>query len=813
MYLWVSLQIEAIFPSYNEGVLTNESVQDILHHLPKDLPQEFDQALDRIPDRQYGDRIFQLVAVAETSLTGEQLNVALTVQPGDPTWMDSRLPHNPKEVVSCYGGGLLEMDEENNQVRFIHHGVVSHMGNRKVGMDGRSLTQSWLADAESFMGSVCVTYLNIAEFDKRMVLSRRIDPGSISERLKKEPSSYNPLLATMVRHLKRDKHRRPAPEQLNIFTTLLEAQVPKNETIMCFLSYASKLWAQHTAHLTEVDGAKLDVLWRTLIDDRPPHVWVPWSTSPNGKGGMIKYAVQNSHAYLYRHIIKNHLRDDYAFIHRHTTEALGDHPEDEEQARRLDNLVERCIVAGPSFVSTAYVLILQSTPSEDHQFALDMARKHLMELEVGSVVSHLCALIEQACSAVSVHINPKSVHMALAAAFTVLVSLRRLRKSQDPTEEDAFRCLGILSESAAGHCFMMVWDNLPMVAGWAPDAQSLASLALQTAIAQNNFSLVQTITMNIDVDLSIIKHVLGSAKEIANSTFRSKITTQMNPTFHIIKEQPAAGDEGLETIRRHLMNQDYIQATESLWRWLKCERSDFYSVPDTSLLRNIIEWAIFHRSYEFIKKLPLPLISQVVEAWLSVLIDVMTTYAQCGRPGREDDSERERSIFLALLDEAKNHTPNRRYLSRPGFDILADSEWTVLHAATLWQSSYAIDGLFKAWPVIQTRGSRRAWTPVAVAMRTHTLLSPLHCSIACCPPHITRLLVSHGATSAPSFTETEDSMAHTMLMIIALLESRIYYRRSYTRWCSRSKLCTSLEEYYVDSTIPLPLRATKDSTT
>ncbi|KAK3693436.1 hypothetical protein B0T22DRAFT_487138 [Podospora appendiculata] len=59
MYLWVSLQLEAIFPTYTKRVTTNETVLNILGYLPESLPEAFNQALSRIPDKRYGSRIFE----------------------------------------------------------------------------------------------------------------------------------------------------------------------------------------------------------------------------------------------------------------------------------------------------------------------------------------------------------------------------------------------------------------------------------------------------------------------------------------------------------------------------------------------------------------------------------------------------------------------------------------------------------------------------------------------------------------------------------------------------------------------------------
>lgn len=71
-YLWVALQLDAIFRSHQHIIIPNESVIDIVGKLPNSLPEAFDQALARISDRRYGMKSFRLVTAAAKTLTGDQ---------------------------------------------------------------------------------------------------------------------------------------------------------------------------------------------------------------------------------------------------------------------------------------------------------------------------------------------------------------------------------------------------------------------------------------------------------------------------------------------------------------------------------------------------------------------------------------------------------------------------------------------------------------------------------------------------------------------------------------------------------------------
>lgn len=178
-YLWVALQLEALFPTHINTVITHETVLNILENLPDDLPKAFDQAFARVSDKRYGTRIFSLVAAAVSPLSGDQLKVALTVEPGNATWEFGKLPQDSQQLVDCCGGSLLEMDEEDGKVRYIHHSVPLHLSNSRP--THNSLGLSWLEEAEQAMGLVCTTYLSYGIFDTRVAATQKINANRVVE--------------------------------------------------------------------------------------------------------------------------------------------------------------------------------------------------------------------------------------------------------------------------------------------------------------------------------------------------------------------------------------------------------------------------------------------------------------------------------------------------------------------------------------------------------------------------------------------------------------------------------------------------------
>lgn len=68
-------------------------------------------------------------------------------------------------------GNLLEVDEEDHGVRFIHHSALSHMAG--TAKSPHHSGDSWLSRAENLIGSVCVTYLSYSVFDMCMCVALR----------------------------------------------------------------------------------------------------------------------------------------------------------------------------------------------------------------------------------------------------------------------------------------------------------------------------------------------------------------------------------------------------------------------------------------------------------------------------------------------------------------------------------------------------------------------------------------------------------------------------------------------------------------
>ncbi|RSL49755.1 hypothetical protein CEP54_012262 [Fusarium duplospermum] len=166
MFLWLSLQIADICPRYTQELRSDAEILDILGNLPKDLPDAFDKALLRMRGCTSGNRLFKLVASAEPPLSMDELRVAFNVEPGNARWDNSTLVSSGKALVSAYGGSLLDIDEEDFRVRFIHYSALLHLTTPSSDVKTHSFHFN-LEEAERELGAVCVTYLNYSVFENR----------------------------------------------------------------------------------------------------------------------------------------------------------------------------------------------------------------------------------------------------------------------------------------------------------------------------------------------------------------------------------------------------------------------------------------------------------------------------------------------------------------------------------------------------------------------------------------------------------------------------------------------------------------------
>ncbi|KAK0646727.1 hypothetical protein B0T16DRAFT_458614 [Cercophora newfieldiana] len=321
MYLWVSLQLEAIFPATLKTITTDEGVKGILLRLPKSLPEAFDQAISRITDPRYGSTIFGMIGVAVVPLSGEQLQVALSITPGDTRWNSGAMVNcSPRQLVAICGGSLIEMDEEDGHVRFIHHSVWTHLASSRGSSD--ALDRGWVCEMERRMGSVCINYLHFPELKSPLTVQHdSIDGRNITERVKDSVTSPQPVIGQIIRHLRNDRRRNIGPKNFDLLATLQTMHLSGDKDVFrCFFPYAEAHWFYHTRLFSmERDEHGEYSLWKKIVEERSEKVNPPWKDGIKKDSGssnlplLFDLVVNFDHGALFQHMVREAFNQDSTF--------------------------------------------------------------------------------------------------------------------------------------------------------------------------------------------------------------------------------------------------------------------------------------------------------------------------------------------------------------------------------------------------------------------------------------------------------------------------------------------------------------------
>ncbi|KAK1853131.1 NACHT domain-containing protein [Colletotrichum chrysophilum] len=278
MFLWLSLQLEAICPKYTQELRSDEEILGILNNLPRNLPEAFDQALLRTTDCKYGSRIFQLVAAADPAMSIDELRVAVNVEPGIVAWNSSTLVGSGLRLAAFYGGSLLDIDEEDLCVRFIHHSALLHLL-RPPAIASAAPFHFDFQDAEVTFGAVCVTYLNYTVFENRLSTAQKVSflnvPGVISDSVLGSKKISKRVFTILSR-----EHRisKSGIDLEKLTSNLQSHRFQVNEDIRTFLAYANNNWISATKVFSEgIDQGVYD-LWALLVSGNIPSVArsLPW---------------------------------------------------------------------------------------------------------------------------------------------------------------------------------------------------------------------------------------------------------------------------------------------------------------------------------------------------------------------------------------------------------------------------------------------------------------------------------------------------------------------------------------------------------
>jgi len=298
MFLWLSLQIEDICPRYTQELRSDAEILDILGNLPKDLPGAFDKALSRITNGKQGSKVFKLVASAEPAMNMDELRVASNVEPGNTSWDNSTLIGTGKGLISAYGGSLLDIDEEDLRVRFIHYSVLLHLttppSNTKTG-----IFHFDLLEAEMMLGAVCVTYLSYDIFENHISKAQKTSfaqvPG-VTARSVMPSEAFRKGVNLLAKHR---RQRDPKVDLERLSYELHNHRWRVSDDFRLFLDYAKGQWLLPSRDIWIDDRHSILPLWRNLITSSIVLDLLPWESVAQA----ATWALENNHATLFQHYL------------------------------------------------------------------------------------------------------------------------------------------------------------------------------------------------------------------------------------------------------------------------------------------------------------------------------------------------------------------------------------------------------------------------------------------------------------------------------------------------------------------------------
>ncbi|KAF6824367.1 NACHT domain-containing protein [Colletotrichum plurivorum] len=331
MFLWLSLQIEAICPKYAQELRSEAEILNIINNLPRNLPEAFDQALLRIPDHRYNSRIFQLVAAADPYLSIDELRIAVNIEPGILAWNSSSLVGSGHTLASQYGGSLLDIDEEDHGVRFIHHSALLHLAGRPAIRSAAPFHFDF-QESEVTLGAVCVTYLNYSVFENRVSTAQKVSFARVPQMVAESAMLCNRLSQKVMKILSKDKRSNVSKVDLErLASDLLAHRFKVHDDVQLFLPYAQAYWLIMSKSFSEEIDPAVYSLWKILLTGSVPSISgsLPWDAG--SAASAAEWAIHNNHGFLFRHLLFNSETDSLSEV-LSTTARLA---EEDEKSRAM----------------------------------------------------------------------------------------------------------------------------------------------------------------------------------------------------------------------------------------------------------------------------------------------------------------------------------------------------------------------------------------------------------------------------------------------------------------------------------------------
>lgn len=313
MYLWVALQLETIMPQHG-GLVSQDNILSMLENLPRNLHEAYARGLARINDKRYGSRIFMLVAGAARPLKIKELRVALNITPCETFWSPSSMVLDPSSLVWSCGSGLLEIDESDGAVYWIHHSAMRCLLHQDLGNDPSEIPKILggfrfqLSDAERELGRICVTFLSFDVHDRRVQVRKPMFRSDLAVKVINDSIPTDSWIAKLRRPQasKQGECVAIAIDISRVAETLGGIQVQDQESFNDFLEYSQEHWIQHSRDFwTYPPQSNIDRicegLFRRLFNPEMTVAMKPWALNDVDADSAILWASRNDNPSVFFH--------------------------------------------------------------------------------------------------------------------------------------------------------------------------------------------------------------------------------------------------------------------------------------------------------------------------------------------------------------------------------------------------------------------------------------------------------------------------------------------------------------------------------
>lgn len=249
----------------------------------------------------------KLIMSAVTPLSLDEIRVALCVVLGEPVWHPEKMAKDGSQLITLCGGTLLDLDEEDGKVRFIHHSVIQHLL-LPAASESTMPYHFSNEDAENFMGATCVTYLHLSVLDSRITVTRNLQSRGMLDNVIGTTQDSLPGVNRWVQHIKSREHKRTRSYQFDIghvVSQIQAARIQQDIDPRCFAPYATSHWVSHTRFFDDkIQYCKESwTLWWRLLNGSVATVTPPCADLDKKPCLALLWAVEHGHGSLFRNVL------------------------------------------------------------------------------------------------------------------------------------------------------------------------------------------------------------------------------------------------------------------------------------------------------------------------------------------------------------------------------------------------------------------------------------------------------------------------------------------------------------------------------